>query len=241
MLRTHRTIARKPGFKQFCLLIAAAAAASIPGLCAPPQDDGKTLLAPGLPREAISRSNAFLVAYDGQSYLFNPSAGIVQAPFLRNVYKPFGFSYNSRYVLYLKSNGRLPTFSLYTYDLDTGTDTLLSEDSVQFAAWSPTTLDVAYVAYDGTSEFRVVLLDIASRTKTEVARGYIDPDALDWSADGRQLAFLERGLSTKPGGIFIAGSAPSLQPRPLFQKPASSPQQRRSRQGCRTGPPGCPP
>ena len=190
MLRTHRTIARKPGFKQFCLLIAAAAAASIPGLCAPPQDDGKTLLAPGLPREAISRSNAFLVAYDGQSYLFNPSAGIVQAPFLRNVYKPFGFSYNSRYVLYLKSNGRLPTFSLYTYDLDTGTDTLLSEDSVQFAAWSPTTLDVAYVAYDGASEFRVVLLDIASRTKTEVARGYIDPDALDWSADGRELLYV---------------------------------------------------
>jgi len=140
--------------RRFFLLIAASAA-SFASLAAAPQDNAKDLLTPGVPHQAVSRSDAFLVANNGQSYLYNPSAGISNAPFLRNVYKPFGFSFDSRYGLYLKSKCRLPVFALYAYDLDTSTDTPLADETVQFATWAPNSLEVAYVAFDGSSEFRV--------------------------------------------------------------------------------------
>ena len=170
-----------------CSLIPIAVLA--PGLCAP-QDNPNAPLAHAIPREAVNRANAFLVAYNGQSYLFNYAADIVKEPFLRNVYKPFGLSHDSRRVLYLKSQGRLPGFSLYSYDLDTNTETLLADDSVQFAAWSPVSLDVAYVTFDGNSNLRVVLLDFTSNVKTEVARGQIEPESLDWSPGGDELLYV---------------------------------------------------
>src|SRR5262249_20834715 len=68
---------------------------------------------PNIPPEAISRAKSFVLTQNGQALLYNYDAGVVAAPLLSNVYKSFGFSFNSRYFLYLKANGPFPTFDLY--------------------------------------------------------------------------------------------------------------------------------
>ena len=43
-----------------------------------------------IPREAFSRSSSFVVAHNGDSFFYNPGAGIIRAPFVPDVFKSFG-------------------------------------------------------------------------------------------------------------------------------------------------------
>ena len=142
-----------------------------------------------LPPHAISVRHSFVLAAEGDSFLFNPSAGLSLAPFLPEVYKPFGFSSDSRYFLYLKSNGRFPAFSLYAFDLAERADKLISEDSVQYALWSPVTLHAAFISLESATRFRLSVHDLLSGSTREIYSGKIDPEYLEWSPDGRRLFF----------------------------------------------------
>ena len=146
---------------------------------------------------AISASDTWVMAHDGESYLFNPGAGLEKVPFLSGVYKSFGFSHDSRYFLYLKSNGRLPAFSLYRYDLAEGTEKLISNEPVHFAFWSPASLDIAFVASESAVSFRL-FVHRAERGRNElVTEGSLDPEIVEWSPDGSRLMYVEqKPLST---------------------------------------------
>ena len=143
-----------------------------------------------IPKEAISRAEAFVIAYDGRSFLYNYEAGIEREPFLESVYKPFGFSRDSRYFLYLKSNGRLPTFTLYSYDLLTGEDKKLSDESVQYAEWSPAADEFAYISLEGGNRLRLSLYDLRTGASTSIANGILEPDFLEWSPNGDELLYI---------------------------------------------------
>ena len=61
---------------------------------------------PAIP-SSLNPKTAYVIADNGQAYLFDPSAGLTRLPFLSGVHRSFGFSYNGRYFLYLKSSGAL--------------------------------------------------------------------------------------------------------------------------------------
>src|SRR5690349_17726890 len=151
----------------------------------------------GIPPGAISQAHSYVIAYNGESYFFNPLAGISNAPFLPNVFKPFGFSYDSHYFLYLKSNGRFPAFSLYAYDVTNATERKLTGDSVHHAVWSPTALEIAYVSLDGNGGFHLSLLDLQTGTSSEVFNGLFDLESLEWSPDGTELLYVSLNPLTK--------------------------------------------
>jgi murein DD-endopeptidase MepM/ murein hydrolase activator NlpD len=66
-------------------------------------------------------------------------------------------------------------------------------------AWSP---DGARIAYSSKGAIWIALANGTAARRVLTGRSAI---SMDWSTDGRQLAFLERGLSSKPGGVFVAG------------------------------------
>jgi hypothetical protein len=142
-----------------------------------------------LPEGAIDAQHAFVVAANGQSFLFNPSAGVSRLPFLDNVFQPFGFSSDSRYFLYLKSNGRLPSLALYRYDLSDGSEKRVTDLPVFSAAWSPASPDVAFLTLDSVSQLRLFLLDTVSGQTRQIASGMLDADLLSWSPDGSTLTY----------------------------------------------------
>lgn len=142
-----------------------------------------------IPREAISPQNAFVIAYGGEAYFYNHDAGINKAPFLHNVYKSFGFSHDARYFLYLKSTGPLPGFSLYSRDLITNDESKVAEESVHNAAWSPASLQIAYVSMDSANQFHLWVYDVTSKEKSEIAGGLVDPEFLEWSPNGDALLY----------------------------------------------------
>ena len=150
--------------------------------------------------EATSPRHSYVLAQGGESFLYNPSAGIENAPFLHGVYKAFGFSYDSRYFLYLKSKGGLPTFSLYRYDLAAGTEERVVGETVYNAAWSPASLEIAYFALDSAMQARLAVYDPATGTSEPVDAGMLDPDYLEWSPDGSSLLY--RAFSALTPNLF---------------------------------------
>jgi hypothetical protein len=159
----------------------------------PEQDSPERLISErlaALPAGAVSARQSFVIASEGESYLFNPAAGVWRAPFLPGVFRAFGFSSDSRYFLYLKSQGRLPGFSLYCYDLAERADRPVSHDSVHYAQWSPVSLQAAYISLESASRFHLRLYDLISNSTREVFSGALDPEYLEWSADGRKLYFV---------------------------------------------------
>lgn len=142
-----------------------------------------------LPPGAISARRSFVLAAEGESYLFNPSAGVWNAPFLPDVFKPFGFSHDSRYFLYLRSQGRFPGFSLYCWDLALGTEQRIAAGSVHHAAWSPVSLQAAVISLESATRFQVSVYDVLSRSSRRIFSGAVDPEYLEWSDDGRRLYF----------------------------------------------------
>ena len=97
-----------------------------------------------VPQSAISAANSFVLARDGQAFFYNYDAGLIARPFLRDVYKPFGFSFDAQYFLYLKAKGKFPTFELHSRDLTTGKDRQITDTAVHHAAWSPASPVLAY-------------------------------------------------------------------------------------------------
>lgn len=138
-------------------------------------------------RGAVSPRQSFVLAHDGESFLFNPSAGVWNAPFLSSVYKAFGFSYDSRYFLYLKSEGKLPRFHLYVYDLDTGVEKQVSTDNIHFASWSPSSLNLAFFSMTADNQVRLSVHDFASWSSQPVYTGMLDAEFIEWSPDGSTL------------------------------------------------------
>jgi hypothetical protein len=138
-----------------------------------------------IPREAISPQNAFVIAYGGEAYFYNHDAGINKAPFLHNVYKSFGFSHDARYFLYLKSTGPLPGFSLYSRDLITSDESKVAEESVHNAAWSPASLQIAYVSMDSANQFHLWVYDVTSKEIQNRQRPG-RPRFLEWSSKRRR-------------------------------------------------------
>jgi hypothetical protein len=142
-----------------------------------------------LPPGAISARHSFVVAAEGDSYLFNPSAGVWNAPFLPDVFKPFGFSHDSRYFLYLKSQGRFPGFALYCWDLALGSEKRIGAGSVHHAVWSPVSWQAAVISLASATRFDVSVYDLPSGTSRRIFSGAVDPEYLEWSDDGRRLYF----------------------------------------------------
>lgn len=145
-----------------------------------------------IPRQAISRSDAFSVVDSGESYLFSYSADITNVPFPGNIYKIFGFLRDLRYLLSLDANGRFPTFSLYLYDTVIGAYRLLTDDSVHNGVWSPAGSEVDSFSFDRAgpaTDYRVTLLDSSFGATTQVAEGPIDPESLEWSPDSKELLY----------------------------------------------------
>jgi len=143
-----------------------------------------------IPREALSRPSSFIVAHNGDSFFYNPGAGIIRAPFVPDVFKSFGLSSDSRYFLYLKSNNKLPGFALHIRDLTDGTDRKITGGPVHMAAWSPSELRIAYVTMTSTSQFEVHLRDLRTGQDIEAGKGMIDPEYLEWSPDGERLLYV---------------------------------------------------
>ena len=141
-------------------------------------------------RRAISRDDAFVLARDGEAILYNYEAGVIGAPFLRNVYKSFGFSYDSRRFLYLKAKGHFPTFALYSYDVETGSEFQVTDAAVHHAAWSPAGSKLAYLSMDGQNQLHLSVFDLTSGSHSEIASGQIRSDYLEWSPDGEELLWL---------------------------------------------------
>ena len=144
-----------------------------------------------------------MVAAYGDSYLYNPRTGLDGIPFLKDVYRPFGFSANGRYFLYLKSVDRMPTFSLFVYDLIDGTDKPITTRTVFRAAWSAKGDDIAYFTMESASEFTLYVHDLGAGTSTKVDQGMLDPEWLSWSADGRQVQYAK--LDPKSANYFEDG------------------------------------
>lgn len=67
-------------------------------------------------------------------------------------------------------------------------------------AWSPDGARLAF-SYKGS-----IWIALANGTNSRRVANGRSAKALDWSLDGRQLAFQDKGLSTKPGGIFVVGT-----------------------------------
>ncbi|MCC6862452.1 MAG: peptidoglycan DD-metalloendopeptidase family protein, partial [Bryobacterales bacterium] len=170
-----------------CLLLSQAAlhAQDNPAAGAPPASPLSTI-----PRDAISKAKSFVLARDGEALFYNLDAGIVAAPFLSNVYKSFGFSHDSRYFLYLKADGRRPTFALYLYDLDSRTEERITDASVHHAEWSPAAPRLAYLELDGSNQLHLSIYDLVSKKSTRVASGSMRGDFLQWSPDGSELLYL---------------------------------------------------
>jgi uncharacterized membrane protein len=154
---------------------------------------------PNIPRHAISREKSFVLAQNGQALLYNYDAGVVAAPLLPNVYKSFGFSFDSRYFLYLKANGAFPTFDLYCRDMTTGTEKRISQASVHHAAWSPTRLQLAYISLDTSNQYHVWFYDLAKGSETEIEKGRLRPTFLTWSPDGSQILYISVTPNGPPG------------------------------------------
>jgi murein DD-endopeptidase MepM/ murein hydrolase activator NlpD len=142
-----------------------------------------------LPPDAISARRSFVLAAEGESFLFNPSARVWNAPFLPEVFKPFGFSHDSRYFLYLKSQGRFPGFSLYCWDLAERSEKRIAAGSVHYAVWSPVSLQAAVISLQSATRFEVSVYDLPSGNRRPIFSGAVDPEYLEWSADGRRLYF----------------------------------------------------
>jgi hypothetical protein len=158
------------------------------GLAQIPASSKNRLTFNSLPREAVSSKRSFVVAAGGKSRLYQLQAGI-QLPFLDNVYRPFGFSSDSRYFLYLKSNGAQPTFQLYSYDLISGTEQKLSDEAVYNAAWSPESLKVAFISMDSATSYRLHVLDLAKGQSRLAASGLLHPEHLEWDEDGNGVLY----------------------------------------------------
>ena len=148
------------------------------------------LLSP-IPRSAISPASSFVLPRNGQAIFYNYDAGLIGKPFLPNVYKSFGFSFDAQYFLYLKAKGRFPTFELHTHDLDTGADRQITDAAVHYAVWSPAGLSLAYISMDASNQFHVSTYDMATGQSTEVAQGSLRGDYLEWSPDGSELLYME--------------------------------------------------
>ena len=142
-----------------------------------------------LPADVTSPDRAFVIACNGESFLYNLEKGVVKSPFLSNVYKPFGFSHDGAFFLYLKANGRLPTFALHVYDIASGNDRLVAPDRVYNAAWSPASLQVAFISMESATRFHLHLHDLSTGTSARLFSGWLDPDFLEWSPDGKKLAY----------------------------------------------------
>ena len=157
---------------------------------------GTTAIGSKLPAEAISQSHSFVIAHGGNSYLYNFKAGVVKAPFLHNIYKSFGFSFDSRYFAYLKSNGNFPTFDLYCVDLSSNQETRIRSDSAHYAFWSPSKLQLAYIWMESSVRFHLSIYDMRSGISSDIASGMIDPEFVEWSPDGDELLY----IAVEPGG-----------------------------------------
>ena len=125
----------------------------------------------GISRAAISQANSFVLARDGQAFFYNYDAGVVGRAFLRDVYKSFGFSFDAQYFLYLKANGRFPTFALYSRDLASGRERQITDAPVHYAAWSPAGPVIAYLWLDKSNQFHVSTYDLASGAESEIGSG----------------------------------------------------------------------
>ncbi|MEO8368200.1 MAG: M23 family metallopeptidase, partial [Candidatus Solibacter sp.] len=145
----------------------------------------------GIPQAAISPASSFVLARGGQAYFYNYDAGLVARPFLRDVYKPFGFSFDAEYFLYLKANGNFPTFELHSRNLTNGTDRQIADTPVHHAAWSPAAPVLAYLWVDKAGRVHVSTYDMASGADAEIASGQVRADFLEWSADGSELMYME--------------------------------------------------
>lgn len=144
-----------------------------------------------LPRMAISPAHAFVLAAEGQSFFYNPSMGLMKQPFLPGVYKSFGFSWDGRYFLYLKANGKVPAFSLYRYMLETGAEELVSgpAERVYKAVWAPDSNQIAYLTFESGSKFSIIVADPDSAAKEQIVSGWLDPDVLVWSPDADRVLY----------------------------------------------------
>jgi len=142
-----------------------------------------------LPPGAVSPGDSFVVAAYGESFLFNLKAEVERLPFLKEVYRPFGFSADSRYFLYLKAYGRTPTFSLYMYDLTEGTEKRVTEKRVYNASWSPTSLDIAIVTLDAADRYGISVVNGLSGNMRKAGEGLLDPEYMEWSPDGKRVLF----------------------------------------------------
>lgn len=67
-------------------------------------------------------------------------------------------------------------------------------------AWSP---DGARLAFSFKGAIWIALANGTNARRVANGRS---AKAIDWSLDGRQLAFQDKGLSSKPGGIFVVGT-----------------------------------
>ncbi len=162
-----------------------------------PQASGSAYAGAGIPQVAVSPASSFVLARNGQAFLYDYSAGVIGTPFLKDVYKPFGFSPDARYFLYLKANGKFPTFSLYCYDLIQKTEKQVTAASVHHAVWSPTAAEFAYVWLDRAGQFHVSTHDVQSGADTEVVSGRVRPEFLDWSPNGAELLYVSVSFLTK--------------------------------------------
>ena len=162
------------------------ARAAVALLCAMPAF-GQRLEKPDAP--LISSRTSYVIAHEGRSYLFDPAAGIERRPFLEGVYRPFGFSFDSRRFLYLKSNGTLPGFALYSHDLDRNQGQEIAPAVVTAAAWSPVDYRIAYISMSSVSRFQVRVYDPSLNSAVEIYTGRLVSDSLRWSPDGSRLLF----------------------------------------------------
>jgi hypothetical protein len=156
------------------------------------QYDKVPQILPVISAGAISQKHSFVIACNGESFLYNPSAGILGVPFLQNVYKPFGFSYDSQFFLYLKANGRFPTFSLYSYNLTEGTEKLITTEPVYNAAWSPVSLKIAFIVIQSATHFHLWVYDGLSGSAQKIFSGWLNPDFLEWSPDGQKVLYISQ-------------------------------------------------
>jgi uncharacterized protein (TIGR03437 family) len=168
--------ARIPGVLLVALTVSGAAAESLKVLSA-------------IPRDAVSPRQAFVLAAGGESFFFNPSRGIHKAPFLPGVYKPLGFSPDGRGFLYLKSQGRLPGFSLYLHDLVEGAERLITAERVFHAAFSPDGSRIAYLTFDTLDETALFVQPVAFGPAQRLDTGRLALDFVAWSEDGGRLAW----------------------------------------------------
>ncbi|MCZ2078833.1 MAG: peptidoglycan DD-metalloendopeptidase family protein [Bryobacterales bacterium] len=143
-----------------------------------------------IPKEAFSRANAFVLARGGEAFLYNYEAGVAGVPFLPNVYKAFGFSHDSRYFLYLKANGRFPSFALYCYDLRNRTEKRITRAAVHQAVWSPAGPMLAYMSLDASNRFHVSVYNLELGQDREAGSGPLRSEYLEWSPDGAELLYM---------------------------------------------------